>query len=361
VPRLRFATRGRPSPGAAELVASPWRVAARLGAPAALVLAALVVLLGLPRSAAAQSSALGPLFSEEGAPLLRVSYTGVAEEADLLAPGTVHADVWLGFSNIFEQDSSATHVLYMDMERLITIGTVRVGVAERLEIGGRLTFETAGGGVLDPVIRWWHDRFHFGNANREYYPEHEYDQRLTGPDDLVLMDVPKRTLTLEDVRLFAKWGVLGSPDEPVAVSLRAAARLPTSSGPLVDERTDVALAALGRFSWERWHVHTIASASTVRAAGALDQVLRDRTYFLTLALERSLGASLSAIVQYSASSPLLHSFDDREIDRAATNLIFGVAGRLGERWRWDVSFQEDLPADTPAVDFTLGLRIGRTF
>jgi hypothetical protein len=38
-----------------------------------------------------------------------------------------------------------------------------------------------------------------------------------------------------------------------------------------------------------------------------------------------------------------------------------MSGALGERWHWDASFQEDLPSDTPAIDFTLGLRVSRSW
>jgi hypothetical protein len=38
-----------------------------------------------------------------------------------------------------------------------------------------------------------------------------------------------------------------------------------------------------------------------------------------------------------------------------------MSGALGERWRWDASFQEDLPSDTPAIDFTVGLRVSRSW
>ena len=39
--------------------------------------------------------------------------------------------------------------------------------------------------------------------------------------------------------------------------------------------------------------------------------------------------------------------------------VYGLSGSFGDGWRWDASFQEDLPADTPAIDFTLGLRLSK--
>jgi hypothetical protein len=97
----------------------------------------------------------------------------------------------------------------------------------------------------------------------------------------------------------------------------------------------------------------------VRASPELDPVLRDVTTFFGVAAERALGESLAALVQYQLASPVLAGFEHRELDWPASNLLLGVAGRWGEAWSWDASFQEDVPADTPAIDFTLGFRVSR--
>ena len=167
-----------------------------------------ILLLAVPLGASAQSPSHGPLTYEEGSPLQRISYTAMMEDAAITSRGTVVADLWLGFSNIFEQDSTATHVLFLDMERLVSALTVRWGAIDRLE--------------------------------------------------------------------------------------------------------------------------------------------------------RSFGA-FSAVVQYQIQSPVLESFHHRELDRSPANVIVGLSGGVGERWRWDASFQEDMPADTPAIDLTLGLRVSRSW
>ena len=142
------------------------RIALRSALGLAVALGALI----FPGSAFGQSPSFGPLSTEEGGPLQRISYTALTESADPVAPGSIRGDIWVGFSNVFEQDSSATHWLFMDMERLITATTVRVGVTDRFELGGRATFETTGGGVLDSFVSWWHTSLSLGNANRERYP-----------------------------------------------------------------------------------------------------------------------------------------------------------------------------------------------
>ena len=171
------------------------------------IVAIAVALLAQPASA--QSQALGPLVAEDSAPLHRVTLTAPSETADPVPSGTVEWGLWLGYSNIFEQDSTRTHVLMVDMERLISTTEVRIGLSDRVELGGRLTLETTGPGALDGFVTWWHGRLGVGNANRERFPEGAYDQRLEDGEGTVVLDVPRRTLGLEDIRFFGKVRLLG--------------------------------------------------------------------------------------------------------------------------------------------------------
>ena len=314
-----------------------------------------------PFGGVAQRPSFGPLTWEEGAPLQRVSSTPAFESADITARGAVSAEIWLGYSNIFEQDSSATHVLFLDTERILTAATVRWGVSERIEVGGRVTLETTGGGTLDSFVHWYHERLGFGQANRDRFPRDGYAQRLSDGGPTMYLDVRRRTLGIEDLQLFAKWSAATSGDGRSTLSVRATARLPGQSNRLAAERADATLVALSRLGAGSWYLHGMLGTGVVRASPELEPILRDAHAFFGLAAERSLGASLAAIVQYQVASPLLRGFEHREIDWPSSNLILGLAGRWGEEWSWDASFQEDLPADTPAIDFTVGLRITRTW
>jgi hypothetical protein len=283
------------------------------------------------------------------------------EGADVLGRGVWAVDSWMGFSNIFEQDSTATHVLFLDMARLISNVTVRWGVTESIEIGARMTLETTGGGKLDGLIVDWHERLGFGQANRDRFPEGGYRQSLTDGSQETYLDIPKRTLALEDVRASLKWRALRSEDGRSVLSLRAVARLPVGDDLQGRERGDVAAMALGRIGIGAWYAHAMVGGSTIRSSPELEPILRSASAFFTVAVERSLGSRLAALIQFQAQSAVLRSFEHRELDRAPTNLVFGFAGPLGASWKWDLSFQEDIPADTPAVDFTLGIRLRRTW
>jgi hypothetical protein len=326
------------------------------------LLAVALAMAGLPPSAAAQGASLGPLASEDGAPLHRLGLTAPSEAPEPVPAGTVKWGAWVAFSNIFEQDSSATHVLMIDMERLIKTTHLRVGLHDRFEIGGRLTFERTGGGNLDGFVTWWHARIGVENGNRERVPNGVYDQRLEDGSGGTVIDVEEHGPRLEDVRLFAKWLAIGQEGSRGALSLRTTVRAPTAQGVHVEERTDFGASLLGRLSGARWHGHGMVGVATVRARARLaDTFFRQRAYHALVGVERSLGERLAAVVQYQISTPLLRDFDHRELDGPSANLVLGVTGRIAESWRWDVSFQEDLPPDTPAPDFTVGFRFSRAW
>ena len=311
-----------------------------------------------PVALTGQTSSFGPLWSEEASPIHRLGHTPMSEGADPVEARTFQVDVWSGFSNIFEQDSADTHEVFIDMERLATAVVARYGLGNGLEIGGRVSLETTGGGILDAFITDWHDRLGLGNANRGRYPFGDHEVRLA-VDDEVLLQADSRTLAVEDVRIFAKWRMLSSESGANALSLRTIARFPVNPGRTHRDRADASMLALGRLQAGAWFGHIQAGATRLGASPSYDVFLNRTTWFTLLGVERPLGDRWSAIVQYQRTTSLLRGIDDTELDGTAANLVFGVAGRFGEAWLWEASFQEDLPADTPAVDFTLGIRVSR--
>jgi hypothetical protein len=298
---------------------------------------------------------MGPLTFEEGGPINRMSLTPTMESADVGPVGTVGSDFYLCLSTRYENDSAATHMINVDMERLIRAATVRGGDREGLEVGGRVPLATRSAGVLDRPVRWYHESLGLGQANRQLFPEEGHRYVLGDGAGEAYIDVAPQSLGLEDVRLFAKWRALQSADRRSVLSLKAVTRIPTSENTAGQERTDFGVMALGRASLGAWYVHGMLGASTVRGAAHTASVLRERSTFFSLAAERSLGSSVAVVVQYHFSTPALQGFDNRELDWPLSNFVFGLAGRVGERWKWNASFQEDIPADAPAIDFTVGL------
>ena len=318
----------------------------------------LLAVLVAPLPAAAQAP-FRPLATQEAGPIPRVGFTHIVEGADLVGDGVVQAEGSAAYSNIFEKDSTTVHRLFMDLERLSTDVEVRWGATPRLEAGARLSFETTGGGVLDSFITKWHKRFHLPDADRSKYPFGVYEQTLTDATGKKVLDLPKRTLALEDVRIFAKWRAWQSPDGRRLLSLSGTARMAMEANRLGRRRADVSLMALWRSSWTRWHLDAALGGATERESKDYDGLLRGSALFADAAIERALGPRTTAVVQVSFESPRIQGFHTSEIDGWPINALMGVNRRVGDRWEMQMSFQEDIPPETPAADFTLGITVRR--
>jgi hypothetical protein len=306
----------------------------------------------------AQLPALGPLGAEEGSPIQRLGYTPMIEAPEPVARGRLRTDIWMGYSNIFEQDSSTVAILYLDTERLLTAVTVRYGLADHLEVGLRTTFETDWGGFLDGFIVGFHDALHLGTRNERSFPRGAYSETLQTNDGRMLLDIPRSSVGPTDLRLFAKWGVSGRRG---ALSFRALTRIPTRRLTVGSEHTDLAGVAMGRLSWRGWYLHGMAGGATVRRAADTRDVLRPQTWFAMLGAERPLREGLSGVVELTGQTQLLQSLHDHDISGAPTNLVAGVVGHTKSGWRWELGMQEDLPPRGPSIDFTVQFALSRTW
>ncbi len=340
----------------------------------ALALLCVALLLGTAGSLAAQAAggastaspsplpSLGPLTSEEGAPLQRLGLTPSMEGAALTPRGRVQVDVWMGYSSIWEQDSSAVANVFLDLERLITAATVRVGVADRMELGARATLERTGGGFLDGEIMRFHKIIRMGDRRRHEFPRDAYGQWLRDGSGTLLVEIPGRSVpTLEDVRVFAKGRLLGAADGRGTLAVKGELRVPTAGNTLGEERADVALTFMGTTAWRGAHLHGLVGATTVRRSPELAGVLRNRQWVAMLGVERPLGPGLSAVAQLTASTQLLRAFGDPDVDGTLTNVVFGLVGRTRSGWRWEAGMQEDVPPRGPSNDFAVQLSLGRTW
>ncbi len=312
-------------------------------------------------AAFAQAPPLGPLTFEEGAPLQRMGYTPMLEIADPVGRGAARMDWWIGFSNVFERDSSDVHDVYLDLERLIVTATVRYGLGDDLEVGGRVTWENTGGGFLDRFMVDFHDGLALGSRRRGEYPYGDYRVTVHDDEGRLRIDIPARAFAAEDVRFFAKWKVYGADDGSSLVSLRAVTRVPVRQDQLGDERTDGSLTVLGRTAWGNWHLHGGVGVLTVRSSPELDDLMRSGTWFFYAGVEYPFNDRLSGVIEYVESKPIMLDVGDSDVDGAITNAVFGVVGRMAKGWKWEISLQEDLPPRGPSLDFQFHLALSKTW
>jgi hypothetical protein len=285
----------------------------------------------------------------------------MVEAAAPVPEGALRIDTWIGYSNLFEQDSASDHVLYLDMERMITALTVRYGVAEAVEVGGRLSLHSAWGGVLDGFMVTFHRSLGLGVRDRPAYPRGAYGNVLRDGDGRTLVEMPERHLSLDDVRLFAKWAMAGGPDARGTLSARVVARIPVAQPTAGSERSDLALMLLGNVAWRGVHLHAMAGGSTIRRGPDMRDVLRGRQWFGMVGVERPFRERLSGVIEVTGSTQLLRDFADHDVDGAPTNVVFGIVGVTERGWRWEVGMQEDWPPRGPSLDFTVQLALSRTW
>lgn len=317
--------------------------------------------LGAPVGASAQREPFGPIAFEEQSPLQRVSYTPMMEGADPVAAGRFRADVTFGYSNIFEQDSSSNHMLFLDMESLLTTTTIRFGLADGWEVGGRVTLETSGGGFLDSFLSWFHRALGVPDGGRNSHPMNAYHAELQDATGRIRLGVPQHALAVDDVRLFAKWRGYRSPDGRRVLSLRVVAEVPGDQNTVGKKRANLAVMALGRISWSQYSLFGTVGAATVRVGPELAPLVRPYSWFFMGGAERSLGSWVSAVGEVTVEAPRMRGFHDSMVDGAPINVVVGFSGRAGEAWRWNAGLQEDTPPDRPSVDFTLCAGVSRTW
>ncbi|MBT8404245.1 MAG: DUF3187 family protein [Gemmatimonadetes bacterium] len=326
--------------------------------------------LGLPADSILQqvadpfrrSGPLGPLPVAERNPLYHLFLTPTVEGTAVLDAGAWRVEIATAYSNIFEYNFSDTFEQRFDLERSSTVLAVSRGLGTGLEVGASLGIQHNWGGFLDPAIQGIHDLFGLPNADREKVANGQYGLYLGARRGPVraYVDLPPGT-GLEAPRLWAAWRLLGDADSRGALTVRGRVKLAAGDHRASSRRTDGSLEVAARRSWGPTHVHLSAGIVRFRLPTALEAIMRDGAWFGSVAVERQFGDRLSLIGQFFGGSRYAAGFGFAELDRYPVNLTFGAAGRMGRGWSWHLGFTEDVPPNSPSVDFTVDLGLSRTW
>lgn len=309
----------------------------------------------------------GPLEFEEGSPLYRLFLTPMAEAADPVGEGRLVVSSRWALANVFEFSVGDEMEQFFDLERITGGLTVRYGLTPRLEVGGRVRFERSSGGFLDGFIGDFHEKFGFPNGDREKFPEDTYRVVLVEDGGDLRLNIPSRSFGLDGVRLWGKWLAYRSPDGTNALSVRLAMNIPDGFGNrrsvdgVPDQSVNAAAGVLGRSSHGPWHWHGMLGLTSIRGDERVTELLHPVAGYFLAGGERELGQSVSFLAQFLGSTPYVKHFGSRDMDRPAVNLSLGFAGRAGASWRWQFSFTEDVPPNSPAVDLTVAAGLSRAW
>lgn len=305
---------------------------------------------------------LGPLRVAERNPLYHLFLTPVVEGSDVLEPGAWRARIASGYSNIFEYNFSDAFEQRFDVERSSTTFSLARGFGGGLEIGASAGIQHSWGGFLDPIIQGVHDLFDLPNADREKVENGQFDLFLgsrVGSGQTYLN--AGSGLAIEAPRIWVAWRLLGDPLQRSEVTVRGTVKLPLGDTDASSRGTDLAGEIAARWSWARTHLHLSAGMLRLDAPAVLDPIMREGAWFGSAAVERNVSESVSLIGQFFGGGQYARGFGFRELDDLPLNLAIGLRGRAGEGWRWQVSFTEDVPPNSPSIDFTLDLALSRTW
>jgi hypothetical protein len=301
----------------------------------------------------------GPLRIAERNPLYHLFLTPMVLGADVLAAGERWIGIGSAYSNVFERNQGETLQQLFDLERLHSTVTVRQGVRDGLELGVQVGVQHSWGGFLDPLIQGVHTTFGFPNAGREQVSDNAFGLRLAGVGDAapVYLDLPSG-FAVDAPRLFGAWRLAGGREADRALTARATWKLPWGDARATTGRSDVAVELAARRSWGRRHLHLAAGAVRLDAPARLRPLMRPAAVLGTIGIEHTHSERLALLAQFTGSTAYTRATDFSDLTRPAVNFALGAQGRLGG-WQWQVSFAEDLPANSPAVDFTLDVQLAR--
>ena len=301
----------------------------------------------------------GPLRIAERNPLYQLFLTPMVSGADVLSWGESRILMSNAYSNIFEYNQSPQLRQLFDVERLQTTVVLSYGIAPRFELGLHVAVQHDWGGFLDPLIQGVHTTFGFPNADREKVDNNDYRLHLESGYDPVrtYLDLPSGT-AVESPRIVLAWQVAGGPEQRHALALRTTYKAPVGTARATSHRADAAVEVALRRSTERTHLHLSAGAVTINAPARLDALMRGHAWLASLALERSITPGFSLLAQFSGGSAYTRPVGFSEFDHIPVNFGVGAAGQAGS-WEWQVSFTEDVPPNSPSVDFTFDLQISR--
>jgi hypothetical protein len=305
---------------------------------------------------------LGPLRVAERNPLYHLFLTPTVEGTQVLAGGEWKVGLASAYSNIFEYNFSDAFEQRFDLERSSTVVSLARGLGAGFELGVSIGVQHNWGGFLDPAIQEIHDLFGLPNADREKVENGQFGvylgSRVGAPE--VYLDLPPGT-GLEAPRVWAAWQVAGGPHTRSGVTLRTTVKLPAGDHRASSRGTDVAAELAVRRSWGRTHLHLSGGIVRFGLPDALAPIMREGAWFGSAGVERGLSDSVSILGQFFGGSRYAAGFGFGELDNLPLNLGIGLRGRAGAGWAWQVSFTEDVPPNSPSVDFTLDLALTRTW
>jgi len=305
-------------------------------------------------SVAGQALGGGPFRVPEQNPIYRFFLTPRPERAEILPEDRIEVAWRSTYSNVFEYSVGEGVDSRFDYERWTNTLDLVWAPTRSLELGIRASVMTGFGGVLDPLVQWYHQRLDLPNGDREDVEDNVFAAALAVRGDTVASF--DSGTHLADPVVWVGVPLVGGRK---ALAARLSVKLPVGAEQISSGRAAVALQLDGRHVFARWATYAGVAVGTLGVDGPLEPFTRSAHATLHLGVERRLGDSWSVLAQLQGSSPFLEGVGEPELDRFPVNLGVGFQGTTGSGWRWQAAFTEDVRPNSPGVDMTLDLHLAK--
>lgn len=310
---------------------------------------------------------LGPISVREQNPVYLQTLSLTPKRASVLPEGTIEMRIDSAYSNLFEEGSTATANLDMDMELWRLTPQVSYGLTDDLEIGIEVPLMHFNGGFLDAFIQKFHKFFGFPNGGRNLVPNNRFSY-LFQAGGATLFNYPSADMGLGDISLRIKHQLTGEDDDWPAIAWFADIKFPTGkqSRGFGNGSPDFGLGAAIEASWKRLHGYFNAAYYITGGNDMYAGFMNDKMFAYMVAGELTILPTWSLIVELNGSTPLLAHSGLDAWDGVPLNLIVGFKGEEqkllgGQDFIWQVGFSEDVTSKGPSVDFTVFISLGVRF
>ena len=240
----------------------------------------------------------------------------------------------------------------IDGETVTLDATLRRGLAKNLDVALRVPFRSRGGGVLDPLIDWWHRLGHFPDGNRPDFLRNAFRVEGRTRDGAAFSWTEHDGAGLGDAEVEARWRTVDQGVDAASLALVGRASLPTGTGPFAGNGPGGALQAVlavplgGRFDLYAGAGSTVQGQGPVR--GVEYETVRWHGF---AAVEWRPWRRVSLVAETDAATRLVANI----ARYPGTHWMLNVAGRidLGTRTRLDLGFTENFKDQRSTTDFAL--------
>jgi hypothetical protein len=237
---------------------------------------------------------------------------------EVLEPG--HVEIRLG--GVWANSWALEERFVVDGEARVVLGSVRLGIAPRIELGVGLPWEWRGGGLMDRRIDAFHERLGFGQLRRDERPRDRYLVAGTERDGSPF-DHDGEGDGVGDLVPEARVLLLRGGEWLPALTATVRLRIPTAAGALRTSRRVDASVALDASKRLGPVVLYLTAAYTYCSESRLDGVELERhRVFGGVGVEVELSDWIALVAQLQVETPREANLHD--LPRPICYVVFGV-------------------------------------